>query len=141
MSESTIWWVMTGILVALEMLTGTFYLLVVALGFAGGAIAAHMALPVSAQIAVSALIGVGGSVALHLWRRRKPGDPPARAQRSVNLDIGETVTIDAWAADRTAQVRYRGSQWTVVLRGDAAPVPGVHRVVELSGNRLIVEPS
>ena len=32
MEESTIWWLMAGITVAVELMTGTFYLLMIALG-------------------------------------------------------------------------------------------------------------
>lgn len=32
MSDATIWWVLTGVLVALELATGTFYLLMLGLG-------------------------------------------------------------------------------------------------------------
>ena len=77
----------------------------------------------------------------YLVRRRRPGDPSPRADRSVNLDVGETVQIDDWGADGTAQIRYRGAPWTAVFRGRAAPAPGRYRVIELEGSRLIVEPA
>ena len=40
MAESTVWWVLAGSAVALELLTGTFYLLMVAVGCAVGGLAA-----------------------------------------------------------------------------------------------------
>ena len=42
-------------------------------------------------------------------RSRRPAAPPASANRDVNLDIGETVHVDAWNADGTATVQYRGA--------------------------------
>ena len=72
--------------------------------------------------------------------RRRPGDPSPRSERSVNLDVGETVQIDGWNADGTAQIRYRGTQWTVLARPGAEPRPGPHRVAELVGSRLLVDP-
>ena len=42
----------------------------------------------------------------------------------MNLDIGERVHVDAWGADGTARVSYRGAGWTVVFRGDGAPRAG-----------------
>jgi len=36
-------------------------------------------------------------------------------------------------------VKYRGAQWTAVLRPGESPQTGAHRVTELVGNRLIVE--
>ena len=34
MAESTIWWLLTGTAVAVELITGTFYLLMLAIGLA-----------------------------------------------------------------------------------------------------------
>lgn len=139
MADSTLWWLLAGALVALELLTGTFYLLMLAIGAAAGASAAHLGAGVSAQIMVAALLAFA-AVATWTWmRRRRPGDPPARAQRSVNLDIGETVRVDEWLPDRTSQVKYRGAQWTAVLPPGPEAQPGTYRVTELVGNRLLVE--
>ena len=41
---STFWWVAAGIAVAAELATGTFYLLMMALGLAAAAIGAHLGL-------------------------------------------------------------------------------------------------
>ena len=70
----------------------------------------------------------------------RPGEPSPRAERSVNLDVGETVFIDAWQADGTAQVKYRGANWTAIHRPGITPSVGAHRVAELVGNRLLVDP-
>ena len=67
-----------------------------------------------------------------------PPEPPTGANRDVNLDIGETVQVDAWNADGTATVRYRGAQWTVVPRRQHA-VDRQHRVAEVIGSRLVVD--
>ena len=106
----------TGLLVAAELLTGTFYLLMLAIGGVAGALAAHAGLGLSGQLVSG---GVTGGVAVlisYLVRRRRPGDPSPRADRSVNLDVGETVQIDDWGADGTAQIRYRGAPWIAVLQ-------------------------
>ena len=139
MSESTVWWLLAGVLVALELATGTFYLLMLAVGMAAGALAAHAGLPVTGQLVVSALVGLALVAGWYLIKRRKPGDPSARAERSVNLDVGETLQIQQWQDDRTASVRYRGAPWTAQLREGLPPEPGVYRVTELQGNRLVVD--
>ena len=41
MSDSTLWWLLAGAAVALELFTGTFYLLMLAVGMAAAALAAH----------------------------------------------------------------------------------------------------
>lgn len=141
MAESTIWWIATGLLVAAELMTGTFYLLMLSVGAAAGALAAHAGLGVNAQIVTGAVVGGVAVLAAYLIRRRRPGDPSARAERSVNLDVGEIVEIKEWRPDGTSQIRYRGTQWTALLRPGALPHSGPHRVVELIGSRLLVEPA
>lgn len=139
MAESTWWWLLTGALVAVELLTGTFYLLMLAIGAAAGALAAHLGLSLTAQFVVAALVGAAAVVGWHLHSRRRPGDPSVRSLRSVNLDVGEVLNIEHWNADGTATVKYRGASWTVIQRPGNAPVPGSYRVTELVGNRLLVE--
>ncbi|HOB67007.1 NfeD family protein [Ottowia sp.] len=141
MAYSTWWWIMTGVLVALELLSGTFYLLMLSIGGVAGALAAHLGAPLNAQIVAAALVGGVAVVACYLLRRRRPGDPSARAERSVNLDVGEIVQVDGWNPDGTAQIRYRGAAWTVMHRPGTAPRPGPHRVAELVGSRLLVDPA
>lgn len=140
MEESTIWWLLAGVIVAVELMTGTFYLLMLALGLAAAAIAAHLGAPTALQIVTAALVGGGAVVGWHFLRRKRPGDPSARADRSVNLDVGETVQIDSWNADGTATVKYRGATWTAIHRPGITPATGPHRVVELVGSRLLVDP-
>jgi membrane protein implicated in regulation of membrane protease activity len=140
MEESTIWWLMCGLAVGTELLTGTFYLLMLAVGLAAAALGAHLGLPLTAQIVTAALVGGGAVVAWHQFKKRRPGDPSARADRSVNLDVGETIMIDGWNADGTASVKYRGTQWTAIHRPGVTPATGMHRVAELVGNRLLVDP-
>ncbi len=139
MAESTLWWIGTGLLVAVELATGTFYLLMVAIGLAAGALAAHLGASLTTQLVVSALVG-GGAVALwYLRRQRHPQALAAGANPDVNLDIGETVLIDHWQPDGTATVKYRGASWAVVHRSGHVPSTGVHRVVEVVGSRLVVD--
>jgi len=139
MDNSTWWWLAAGGLVAMELITGTFYLLMLALGLAAGAVAAHAGLTPMGQMLASATVGAGAVVGLHYVRRRRPSAPSPRADRSVNLDIGEVVHIEAWQADGTASVKYRGAQWTAIHRPHMTPTPGPHRVAELVGNRLLVD--
>ncbi len=138
-SPATWWWIAAGVTVAAELATGTFYLLMFALGMVGAALAAHLGFGVNVQVVVAALLG-GGATALWHWRRaRQPRSATARENRDVNLDIGERVNVELWAANRTARVNYRGSQWTARLRDDESPaVPGEHVVVAVEGNWLVL---
>ena len=139
MADSTIWWLLAGTAVAVELATGTFYLLMLAIGMAAGALAAYTGAPVAAQLITAAAVGSGAVGAWHLQRRKRPPEPAASANRDVNLDIGETVHIEAWNADGTASIKYRGANWTAVAASGAAHDTGPHRVREVVGNRLVVE--
>ncbi len=139
MEPSTIWWVMAGITVAAELLIGSFYLLMLSLGMAAGAIAAQAGSPLTVQMVVAA--GVGGAAVL-LWRRVKQGrgaELEAQSNPNVNLDIGALVMVQAWASDGSAQVNYRGANWTALHRPGLVPESGEHRVVEVQGSRLVLE--
>jgi membrane protein implicated in regulation of membrane protease activity len=140
MEPSTFWWILAGIAVGVELVTGTFYLLMLAIGLAAGALAAHAGLPITWQLVVAAVVG-GGAVALwHAKRSSQPPQLPASANPNVNLDIGETVFVERWERNGTAVVKYRGSNWMVVLpEGVSGQQTGPHRVIEVQGNRLIVQ--
>jgi membrane protein implicated in regulation of membrane protease activity len=139
MAESTIWWLLTGTAVAVELVTGTFYLLMLAIGLAAGALAAHAGAPLAAQLIAAALVGGGAVSGWHLKRGQRPDEPIASANRDVNLDIGEVVHIEAWNRDGTASIKYRGASWTAIPVEGAILVAGPHRVREVVGNRLVVE--
>lgn len=140
MAQSTLWWLLAGAAVAFELVTGTIYLLLTAVAFAAAAVAAHLGAPLPVQLVVAAVVGVATVGAWYLKQRTRPAGPPPQASPDMNLDIGERVQVDAWLADGTALVRHRGAQWTAVLRAGTPGQPGAHRVVELQGNRLVLEP-
>jgi membrane protein implicated in regulation of membrane protease activity len=139
MADSSVWWILTGAAVAVELITSTFYLLMLAVGLAAAAVAAHLGASLTTQIVVAAVVGGVAVVTLHLLRRNRPSTA-ANANRDVHLDIGETVQVDTWNEDGTANVKYRGANWTVVAATSGPQQTGTHRVREMSGNRLVVEP-
>ncbi len=139
MAESTIWWVLTGVVVAVELMTGTFYLLMLSMGMVAGAIAAHLGATTATQLVVAAVVGGGFVVAWRRYKQTQPHPLPAGANRDAILDVGESVHVDSWGPDGTGSVKYRGAQWNVALVAGATPVPGLHRIVEVVGSRLVVE--
>ena len=140
MSESTIWWLLAGIAVAAELVTGTFYLLMLATGLAAGAIAAYLGFSTVAQLLVAASVGGGAVVGWHFYRSKSPAPLPASANRDVNIDIGEPVHVEHWNADGTATVKFRGANWTAISSDPAdSTVIGNFRIREMLGNRLVIE--
>jgi len=141
MADSTIWWLLVAALVALELMTGTFFLLMLALGMAAGAVAAHLGFDLPVQLIAAGMMGGTAIVGWQLWRKRYLNTPSARANRDVNLDIGQTVTVSAWEPDGTARIRYRGSDWTAQLQSaHLAREAGVFQIVAVEGSRLLVKP-
>jgi membrane protein implicated in regulation of membrane protease activity len=132
--------VIAGALVAVEVVTGSFYLLMLALGAAAAALAAHLGLGLGAQLVLAALVGGGATTFWHFKRARTHDVGDRLADRSVSIDVGEQVYVKAWNADGSAQVQYRGSTWQARLDGGGAfGKPGPHVIVALEGNRLMLK--
>ena len=138
---STLWWGLAGLLVLAELLTGTFYLLILALGASAAALAAHAGGGLTAQLVAAAAMGGGGTALWHLRRAKAPRSAPAASNADVNLDIGQTVNVTQWDATRQAKVHYRGAAWGVRYAGEGTPAPGEHVIVAVHGNRLDVRPA
>lgn len=139
-SAPTWWWVAAGLLVAAELLSGTFYLLMIALGCAAGALVAHAGADSTWQWLAAALVGAGATAIWHLRRMRSPRSAPAASNRDVNLDIGERVMVKAWSSERTARVQHRGTWWSARLAPGAAVHAGAHVIVAVRGNQLELAP-
>jgi membrane protein implicated in regulation of membrane protease activity len=131
------WWVAAGVLIVLELFTGTFYLLMVALGFIAGGVAHVLGALPPVQFGVAALVALIAVVALRRSRfgNRKRRD--ASRDANVNLDIGATVEVDEWR-DGRARTMYRGAQWDVELAPGETEGARWYRITALDGNRLVV---
>jgi membrane protein implicated in regulation of membrane protease activity len=139
-NAATVWWLAAGALVAVELTTGSFYLLMLALGAAAGAVAAHLGWSTPTQVLVAVLLGGAATAALYARRARQPAPEPSQANRDVNIDIGRAVHVEQWAGDGSARVVYRGASWAVRFAGTGHPHPGEHVIVALDGNELRVAP-
>ena len=133
-----VWWFVIGFgLLVAELLTGTFYLLVIAVAMGVAGLAALAGASFSLQLVIAAAIGLGGSLWLRTtkWGRRlhERGD-----DRVQNMDIGQSLHVDQWTTARTARANYRGSSWDVELAPGELPVPGDYVIREIQANRLIV---
>jgi len=131
-----IWWMVLAFgLLILELMTGTFYLLVIAVAIAAGGLANLAGAPFTLQLVVAAVIGLAGS----LWlRRSRLGRLASESDALQNLDIGQAVRIDSWGADNTARAHYRGAEWDVLLAPGETPTPGDFVIRSVQGSRLVV---
>ena len=139
MADSTLWWLLAGAAVAIELLTGTFYLLMLGIGMVAGALAAHAGLSTPLQLVVAAIIGGGAVAVWHIVRRRHLAPGAAGKSTNMDFDAGEPVHVDTWSADNTASVRYRGTVWIAVPAGGTPQGSGAYRVRAVDGSRLVVE--
>ena len=110
MNAYIIWWILAFALVALELTTGTFYILVYGLAAAAAGIAAWLGLGLVAQLVIAAVIGIAGTLALKKWRRAG-----ATNEDLQDLDIGQMVMLGSWQ-DGRGQVKYRGTLWDAEAR-------------------------
>jgi membrane protein implicated in regulation of membrane protease activity len=69
MASSTVWWLIAGGAIVLELLSGTVYLLLLGAGFAAAAISAHAGAGLGTQLVVAAVVGVGAMLVWHAIRR------------------------------------------------------------------------
>ena len=141
MAQSSMWWVLAGVVIAVELVTGTFYLLMLSLGLVAGAVSAHLGASSTLQIVVAAVVGIVSVVGWRYYKQQQPSALRASANHDVNMDVGETVMVEAWHPDGSSTVKYRGAQWSVSLVHGELPTPGHHTIVEVVGSRLLVKKS
>lgn len=137
--EPALAWLLLGLgLIIVELLTGTFYLLILGLAAGIGSIAAWLGSPIWMQALLVAIAAVAGGI---LIKRRKPA-PVSPADNQ--MDIGQTVVVESWLSEpqQLARVRYRDASWDAeVLGGDRVGIGSVLYVVGTEGNRLKVSPN
>ena len=131
------WFVVAfGLLVA-ELLTGTFYLLVISIALAAAGFAALAGASGPLQFVVAAVIGLAGSIWLRSTRFGKRLHERG-ADRVQNMDVGQTLRVEHWTPARTARANYRGAVWDVELAPGEQPAGGEFVIREIQANRLIV---
>ena len=131
------WWIAAAVLVALELGSGSFYLLMLAVGAAAAALAAHLGLGPELQWSVAALVGIGAVAALYLVRRRQPRRS-TQTNRDLNLDIGSVLEVERWDDNGNARVRWRGTEWQARL-GRGRALPGRFRIAAVDANTLVLD--
>ena len=131
------WLILAGVLVIVELFVGTFYLLMIAVGIVFGSIAALLGWSLPFQILSASVVGLAATGLLHRSRFGKPLRQDSARDPNINLDIGQTLQVDAWAGCK-ARAMYRGAAWDIDLAPGAIAEAGKFRIVELRGSRLVV---
>jgi len=135
MDEDVLWAILGLGLVIVELLTGTFYLLVLGIGAFGAALAAWLGHPFPVQAIVVAVISGFGSYGVHIYREKNA------THQMPNVDAGQPATFENWVdpAARRARVRYRGASWDALVEGEVTLDSGAMLyVISTHGNTLNV---
>jgi membrane protein implicated in regulation of membrane protease activity len=135
MEHAIVWAVIGLVLVIVELLTGTFYLLMLGIAAFGAALAAWLGFEFSVQTLVAIIVAAAGCYGVHVYRARN------RAQQMPPIDAGMPASFESWldAGARLAKVRYRGASWEARVEGLEAIEPGATvYVLAADGNTLRV---
>ena len=135
MDLSLAWLIAGFVLIIVELVTGTFYLLVLGIaafagagvGYAGGAFAW--------QATVAAVIAIAGMVWVNKYRKT------ITPKRMQGLDVGQPATFDSWVNKGAghARVKYRDALWDAQVAGEAALERGeILYVTAVDGSTLKV---
>jgi len=128
-------WLLLGLgLIIVELLTGTFYLLILGLAAGIGSVVAWYGTPIWVQTLV---VAVASAVGCYLLHKRKLGNPSKPADNQ--MDVGQTVVFESWTSEpqRLARVNYRGASWEAeVLSAGAVDAGAVLYVIGTAGSRL-----
>ena len=137
MTNPHVYWIVAAIvLVIIELLTGTFYLLVLGVAAAGGAALAYFGFGFPLQAGVASVVAVIGVLAVNRYRATLKSAPGA----SNSMDIGQRVTIDSWIneSEGLARVRYRDALWDARVVGTRRDATSYY-IRSIDGNTLTVE--
>src|SRR5436190_6988904 len=118
--EPDVLWAILGLaLVVVELLTGTFYLLVLGIAAFGSALVAWLGHGFRAQVIVAAGVSAAGCYGVHVYRAKN-----SKGQMAP-IDAGQPASFENWIdpAARLARVSYRGASWDALVAGaDAVEV-------------------
>ena len=140
-SATIIWLICAAILGILELMLTTFYLLVLAIAACAGSLAAYMNFSVEWQVVAFAVVSNFFYCSTSRFDRirsiKTKSDEQAHALQ--NLDKGQTVEVLAWKDKGRTSVQYRGAQWDAVAVDTDNLETGLHQIVKVRGNTLILK--
>lgn len=133
MASYVYWFLLALALLAMEMATGTFYLLVLSIAVAVGGMAALLNASMPWQLVLSALAVIAGTIIVRRWKTTQAVDTG-----SADLDAGQPVQILKWHENGSARVFYRGAEWDAEPESADMPRDGAFCIKAIRGSRLIL---
>ena len=136
--DSYLYWILTAIaLVIVELLTGTFYLLVLGVAAVGGAALAYLGFSFGAQAGLATALAVLGVFFINRFRAKS-----GKGGKAINaIDVGQRVTLESWIneAEGLARVKYRGTLWDAKVIGERRSGPTFY-IRSVDGSTLHIAP-
>jgi membrane protein implicated in regulation of membrane protease activity len=125
-------WLLAGfLLMIVELISGTFVLLMLGIAAFAGSLMAWLGFGLWPQALVAVIVAMLGLV--WVWKRPRRDGPPM-----ASLDLGQAVTVDKWV-DREAgraRVRYRDTLWDARIEGTTDV--DTYYITAVEGNTLRV---
>ncbi len=127
-------WLIAGIaLIIAELVSGTFFLLVLGIAAFAGAAVAWSGLGIWPQAVCAAVVAAAGVVWVYRWRKG------SARQQMPSLDVGQKAVFESWLSQEAchARVTYRDTQWDALIEGPAEGLAGeVFYIVGVEGSTL-----
>jgi membrane protein implicated in regulation of membrane protease activity len=136
--EMWVLWVIVGlVLVIAELVTGTFYLLMLGVGAIAAALVAWAGGNALVQAMAGGGVAIGGAILVHHWHESHRKADEGRANF---LDRGQPVVLEAWANEAAglARVKYRGASWDARVAAGTKPVPGSTLYIDAQEGQTLV---
>ena len=108
MTTTSLWFIAALVVLGIELMLGTVYLLAAALGLAAGGLASWAGLDFTLQCLAVGLVTIAGCLVARGLRRGQAG---GEAEALQSIDEGREVEVRSVAADGSAEVIYRGARW------------------------------
>ncbi len=133
-------WLLLGFgLVIVELVSGTFYLLMLGVAAFGAAAVAYAGRGFEFQVIVAALLAAAGCYGVHVYRAKSSKD------QMVSVDAGQPANFERWIDEGggLARVRYRGASWDAHVADTGTADGGLQSgallyVLRIEGHRLEV---
>ena len=136
--EMWVLWVIVGlVLVIAELVTGTFYLLVLGVGAFASALVSWAGANPLIQALAGGAVAIGGAMLVHHWHESHRKADEGRANF---LDRGQPVVLESWANEAAglARVKYRGASWDARVAAASKPVPGSTLYIDAQEGQTLV---
>lgn len=135
MDLSLTWLIAGFILIIVELVTGTFYLLVLGIAALVGAGVAYASGGFVWQAMVAAIVAVAGVIWVNQFKKKMA------PKRMRGLDVGQPAAFDSWVNRSAghARVKYRDALWDAQVADDASGEPGeILYITSVDGSTLKV---